>query len=54
MRISTRIPSGKTGGHREKEPDLYSMTLFIRDWVLNHIPNFDRPAADFFRMLPKD
>jgi hemerythrin-like metal-binding protein len=32
-----------------KELDLYSMTLFIRDWILDHIPNFDRPAAEFFR-----
>jgi hemerythrin len=33
----------------EKELDLYAMTMFIRDWILNHIPNFDRPAAEFFR-----
>jgi hemerythrin len=33
----------------KKEPELYAITLFIRDWILNHIPNFDRPSADFFR-----
>jgi hemerythrin len=37
------IQSGK------KELDLLWLSCYLRDWLLEHIPTHDKPAAEYFR-----
>jgi hemerythrin len=39
---------GRVAKHPE-DLELLVLAEFLRDWVLAHIPNFDNPAAEYFR-----
>jgi hemerythrin len=41
--LIAEIESGK------RELDLLKIAFFIRDWILSHIPSFDKNAAEYFR-----
>jgi hemerythrin len=41
--LLAEIESGK------RELDLLEIAAFIRDWILSHIPSFDKNAAEYFR-----
>jgi hemerythrin len=35
-----------------RELDLTWLTSYLRDWILDHIPKYDKDAAEYFRMAP--
>jgi hemerythrin-like metal-binding protein len=43
--LATLVKEIKSG---KKELDLLWLTRFLRDWVLEHIPDYDKKAAAYF------